>query len=149
MVVVTSKPRTRRAEDIIRVDTWTSADPSADHGAGAGAGARNLTAPVAVYARVTRGGLPVLGARVSVRVRIEQDAQRESNGALAGKDLSLAAVDLVDDGYGGELLLERHDQIAFYSSIYSETVLFLSFLRSRLEIPMICHSTRFARRSRA
>ena len=102
VVVVTSKPRTRRAEDIIRVDTWTSADPSADNDS-AGAGARNLTAPVAVYARVTRGGLAVLGARVSVRVRIEQDAQQESNGALAGKDLSLAAVDLVDDGYGGEL----------------------------------------------
>ena len=104
VVVVTSKPRTRRADDIIRVDTWTSADPSADDdGAGAGAGARNLTAPVAVYARVTRRGLPVLGARVSVRVRIEQDAQQESSGALAGKDLSLAAVDLIDDGYGGEL----------------------------------------------
>jgi hypothetical protein len=80
IVVVTSKPRARRESDLIKIDAWTDVD--GDNG--------NRTEAVAVYASVTRGGLPVLSARITMEV-VDTDSMETVYSAV-----------MLDDGYGGE-----------------------------------------------
>ena len=79
VVVVSSKPRSRSESDLIVVDAWTSE-----------ANGRNRS-QVSVFVRVTRGGMPVLGARVRMEV------------TRAEKGATVFVADMLDDGFGGEL----------------------------------------------
>ncbi len=86
IVVVTSKPRSRTDSELIRTAAWTAEAHDA-----------NRTA-VTAYVSVTRGGMPVLGARVKMSLKIGGRTVREA--------------EMLDDGYAGE---EEND---FY---YAET----------------------------
>ena len=79
VVVVSSKPRSRSESDLIVVDAWTSE-----------ANGWNRS-EVSVFVQVTRGGMPVLGARVRMEV------------TSAEKGTTLFVADMLDDGFGGEL----------------------------------------------
>ena len=51
----------------------------------------------AVYVKVAKGGGPVLGARVSVGVKIEPSVKSKEG------TVELEAMEMLDDGYGGEI----------------------------------------------
>ena len=88
VVTVTSRPRVRdpsEPRDEVRVAVWTSEDG----GGGAVSGAR----PLAMFASVTRGGLPVAGAVVEVFVAV--------TGSEAGAATQhLGPLQLLDSGSG-------------------------------------------------
>ena len=88
VVTVTSRPRVRdpsEPRDEVRVAVWTSEDG----GGGAVSGAR----PLAMFASVTRGGLPVAGAVVEVFVAV---TGREAGAATQ----HLGPLQLLDSGSG-------------------------------------------------
>ena len=81
VVVVSSKPRSRSESDLILVDAWTS---ELD-------GENDSSDAVSAFVRVTRGGMPVLGARVRMEVgRVDEGT-------------TILVADMLDDGYGGKL----------------------------------------------
>ena len=79
VVVVSSKPRSRRESDLILVDAWTSEVDG-----------KNGTSDISAFVRVTRGGMPVLGARV----RMEVDKVDEGT--------TVFVAEMLDDGFGGK-----------------------------------------------
>ncbi len=50
---------------------------------------------VTAFARLRRGGDPVLGARVRMEVEVETEGEDK-------EPVRMAPVDMLDDGYGGE-----------------------------------------------
>ena len=79
VVVVTSKPRSRTESDLLLVDAWTS-EVDGKNGS-----------DVSAFVRVTRGGMPVLGARVRMEVGKVDDGT------------TVFVADMLDDGFGGKL----------------------------------------------
>ena len=80
VVVVTSKPRSRTESDLLLVDAWTS-EVDGKNGS-----------DVSAFVRVTRGGMPVLGARVRMEV------------GKVDEGTTVFVADMLDDGFGGKLI---------------------------------------------
>ena len=78
VVVVSSKPRSRSESDLILVDAWTS-EVDGKNGS-----------DVSAFVRVTRGGMPVLGARVRMEV------------GKVDEGTTVFVADMLDDGFGGK-----------------------------------------------
>lgn len=104
IVVVTSKPRARTADGLIRIKSWLG-ESTASNQTSSGRGAGSFQ-PIAIFAQVLRGNDPVLGARVSVRVDVENLAK--SGSKQVTNVVKLSPFELVDDGYGGKLLKIVH-----------------------------------------
>ncbi len=81
-VMVTSKPRSRDADDLIDVKTWTAVGKIANNEL------------VTVFAKVTFGGKPVVDADVRAQVEVVF-----VNGS---ETIKLPAQKMLDDGFGGK-----------------------------------------------
>jgi hypothetical protein len=92
IVTVTSKPRSQMESSLITLKTWTSAS-GLNKTAEANATVPEDFRPLAVFAQVLKGGLPVLEARVMMTVAVEL-----GNGSV----VELSPVEMYDDGFGGE-----------------------------------------------
>ena len=85
IVMVTSKPRSKKESNLITVKAWTTQSSDANDDAD--------PAKIAVHAQVLRGDSPVIGAKVMASVTLEST----NNGSL----VTLSPVRLHDNGYGG------------------------------------------------
>ena len=119
VVVVTSKPRSQTAGNLITTHTWTSLMEKEDTKQATPfpniLRNKNITyshqhlmnnttmlyeekehvrKPLAIYTQVLRGSSPVLKAKVSVSVYVEQ---------TNGSTIQLPSLELHDNGYGGKL----------------------------------------------
>lgn len=106
IAIVTSKPRSQKDGNIISVSAWTNLDDNATN---------ETSIPLAIYAKVSRGDGPVVDARVSVIVTIEQ-----TNGSV----ITMSPIRLLDNGYGGEneAFDEASDGHQWEIGFYFETV---------------------------
>ena len=101
IVTVTSKPRSQMESSLITVATWTSASVTAMLNKSDDANATSTSSallvgdfrPLSIFAQVSKGGNPIVGARVMMTLEIELGN---------GSSVVLAPVQLHDDGYGGE-----------------------------------------------
>ena len=86
IVIVTSKPRTRDESELVSVKVWTDRDQDGD---------RKITGekPLAIFASVSKGGAPVIEAKVTLDVEVENE-----NGTI----FALLPIHLLDNGLGGE-----------------------------------------------
>ena len=87
IVFVTSKPRSRDEQDLINIKTWINGN--ATNGMAA--------APITVYVSVNKGDWPVLDARVTVKVRVDDE--------VTGNVVMIKPLEMLDDGFGGNLNL--------------------------------------------
>ena len=119
VVVVTSKPRSQTAGNLITTHTWTSLMEKEDTKQAAPLpnilrnknitythqNIKNSTAnfyqegdnegkPLAIYTQILRGASPILRAKVIVSITVEQ-----TNGSM----VKLPSLELKDDGYGGNI----------------------------------------------
>jgi Trp operon repressor len=119
VVVVTSKPRSQTAGNLITTHTWTSLMEKEDTKEATPfpniLRNKNITdthqniknkfttfyereeedrKPVAIYTQILRGASPILRAKVIVSITVEQ-----TNGSM----IRLPSMELKDDGYGGKL----------------------------------------------
>ena len=76
---MTSKPRTRNENQLVRVNSWTGHDGG-------------VAVPVAVFAEVYLGSSPVVNAAVMLEVEVEDE-----NGTI----FALLPLSMQDDGRGG------------------------------------------------
>ena len=77
---MTSKPRTRDENQLVRVTSWTGHDGG-------------VAEPVAVFAEVYLGSAPVVNAAVMLEVEVEDE-----NGTI----FALLPLSMQDDGRGGK-----------------------------------------------
>ncbi len=84
IVVVTSRPRSRDANQLLTVRAWTDRDATAAEG--------ESSEPVRVFAQVLKGRRPVVRARVRAEVQVETE-----NGTL----ITILPLHLLDNGDGG------------------------------------------------
>ncbi len=89
IVVVTSRPRSRDANQLLTVRAWTDRD------AAAAAEGEESSEPVRVFAQVLKGRRPVVRARVRAEVQVETE-----NGTL----ITILPLHLLDNGDGGVYL---------------------------------------------
>jgi hypothetical protein len=94
IVVVTSRPRSRDASQLLTVRTWTDRDAAAAAAAAAAAEGES-SEPVRVFAQVLKGRRPVVRARVRAEVQVETE-----NGTL----ITILPLHLLDNGDGGVYL---------------------------------------------
>jgi hypothetical protein len=87
IVVVTSRPRSRDANQLLTVRAWTDRDATA-----AAAAEGESEEPVRVFAQVLKGRRPVVRARVRAEVQVETE-----NGTL----ITILPLHLLDNGDGG------------------------------------------------
>ena len=80
-MTVTSKPRTRDENQLVRIDSWTSHDRGID-----------VSQPLAVFAQVHLGSSPVINASVLLDVEVENE-----NGTI----FALLPIIMQDNGRGG------------------------------------------------
>ena len=120
IVVVTSKPRSQTAGNLITTHTWTSLMEKEDTNRSkqqmpANPKNKNITyshktlnttiiyddenkmRPLAIYVQVLRGSSPILKARVMMTTIVEQ---------ANGSKTRFPAVELKDNGYGGKITLK-------------------------------------------
>jgi hypothetical protein len=86
IVVVTSRPRSRDANQLLTVRAWTDRDATAATAEG------ESEEPVRVFAQVLKGRRPVVRARVRAEVQVETE-----NGTL----ITILPLHLLDNGDGG------------------------------------------------
>ena len=84
IVMVTSKPKSKLEQDLIRVKAWTSKN------------AKNFENPakIVLYAQILKGDSPIIGARVSSDITFES----KFNGSIR----SMPSLTLIDNGFGGK-----------------------------------------------
>ncbi len=92
IVVVTSRPRSRDANQLLTVRAWTDRDATA----AAAAEGEESSEPVRVFAQVLKGRRPVVRARVRAEVQVETE-----NGTL----ITILPLHLLDNGDGGVYLI--------------------------------------------
>ena len=81
IVTVSSKPRTRDENQLVRINSWTSHDRGID-----------VSQPLAVFAQVHLGSSPVINASVLLDVEVENE-----NGTI----FALLPIIMQDNGRGG------------------------------------------------
>ena len=130
VVVVTSKPRSQTAGNLITTHTWTSMMEKEDtkqptpypnilRNKNVSYTHQNLEInstipfaeesiemkPLAIYTQVLRGSSPILKAKVMLTIVVEQ-----ANGSI----VTLPSFELKDDGYGGKIFEYILEIIIFY-----------------------------------
>ena len=97
IVLVTSKPRSRDEEDLINIRSWANGNSSGYFS----------SLPVTIYVSVTKGDWPVLDARVTLKISVQDN---KTNNIVKMKP-----VEMLDDGYGGKEALQFWNDLSPFS----------------------------------